>query len=267
VKDLADRVVIVTGGGSGIGRACALAFAAAGAHVVVADLDEGRATAVAIEAGGGAVGVACDVGVDGAFEPLRDAALDRFGRVDVVMNNVGVIASGLPEAIPVEAWRRVIEINLLSSVRSNLVFLPLLLGQGEGHLVYTASINPLYPYSYDRLPYSATKAAVIAMAEGLSLYTRPLGVGVTCVCPGPVRTNITEQVRTYGDVLPLRTPGLALLEPSDVAAQVVDAVLTDRFLVITHDEVRAALVERAEDPDGFLRRQVERVRAASEARP
>ncbi len=259
MDDLDGRVAIVTGGGSGIGRASSLALAGEGVHVVVADLDADRASAVAEEAAGGAVGVTCDVSTDGAFESLRDAALARFGRVDIVMNNVGVIASGLPQDIPLDAWRRIIEINLLSSVRSNLVFLPLLLERGEGHLVYTASINPLYPYSYDRLPYSATKAAVIAMAEGLALYARPRGIGVTCVCPGPVLTNITEQIQAFGSRTPVRTPGLALLQPSDVAAQVVHAIRTGQFLVITHPEVQDALVRRAQDPEGFLQGQIERM--------
>jgi NAD(P)-dependent dehydrogenase (short-subunit alcohol dehydrogenase family) len=258
VNNLEGRVAIVTGGGSGIGRATSLALAAEGVHVVVADLDGGRATAVADEARVGAVGVACDVSEDGSFETLRDTALAGFGRVDIVMNYVGVIASGLPEDIPLEAWRRVIEINLLSSVRSNLVFLPMLLERGEGHLVYTASINPLYPYSYDRLPYTATKAAVIAMAEGLALYARPRGIGVTVVCPGPVLTNITEQVQAFGST-PVRTPGLALLQPSDVAVQVLGAIRANQFLVITHPEVQAALIHRAQDPEGFLQTQIDRM--------
>jgi NAD(P)-dependent dehydrogenase (short-subunit alcohol dehydrogenase family) len=262
MQELRGRTAIVTGSGSGIGRATALALAGAGANVVVVDLDPDRASAVADEvtaAGAGAIAIQCDVSADGGLESVRDGALARFGRIDIVMSNVGVIASGLPEAIPLDEWRRIVEINLLSAVRANLVFVPLFLERGEGHLVYTASINPLYPYSFDRLPYSATKAAVIAMAEGLSLYLRPRGIGVTCLCPGPVRTNITEQVRTFGSQLPLRTPGLALLEPSDVAEQVLDAIRNDRFLVITHPEVKAILVRRAQDPDGFVLEQIERM--------
>lgn len=277
MKDLEGRVAIVTGGGSGIGRACALAFAAEGLDVVVADLSSERAKAVAAEVavvaavaetgatGRRGLGVGCDVTDDGAFEMLRDTALAELGRIDVVMNNVGVLAAGLPEAIPVEGWRRIIEINLLSAVRSNLVFVPHLLAQGHGHLVFTASTNALYPYSYDRLPYTATKAAIVAMAEGLSLYLRPRGIGVTCLCPGPTITNIVEQVTVYGGPRPVQTPDLPLQQVSEVADRLIEAIRTDTFLALAHPEVHDTLVRRATDPEGFLRGQIAAVVAAAAA--
>ncbi len=268
MRDLSGRVAIITGGGSGIGRACALALAAQGVDVLVSDLDGDRASAVADEVsatGRRGIGRVCDVTVDDAFEPLRDTALAELGRIDIVMNNVGVLAAGLPEAIPIEAWRRIIETNLLSAVRSNLVFVPYLLARGDGHLVFTASTNALYSYSYDRLPYTATKAAVIAMAEALSLYVRPRGIGVTCLCPGPTITNISEQVTVYGAPRPVQSPDLPLQQPSEVADRLVDAIRTDTFLALAHPQVHETLVRKATDPEGFLRGQIAAVSGLSAA--
>ncbi len=89
------------------------------------------------------------------------------------MNNVGALTRGLPDHIPVHEWHRIFDINLFSVVRSNDVFLPLLVEQGSGHIVNTASFAGLYTYAYDRLPYAAAKAAVVQLSEGLALYLRP----------------------------------------------------------------------------------------------
>ena len=91
------------------------------------------------------------------------------------MNNVGVLAMGAPEALPIEAWQRVLDLNLLSIARSNLVFLPLLLEQGRGHVVNTASASGLLAYGFDRLPYVASKHAVVGLSEALALYLAPQG--------------------------------------------------------------------------------------------
>ena len=99
------------------------------------------------------------------------------------MNNVGVLAMGPPESLPDEAWRRVLEVNLMSVARSNRVFLPLLIEQGRGHVVNTASASGLLAYGFDRLPYVASKHAVVGITEALALYLAPKGIGVTCLCP------------------------------------------------------------------------------------
>ena len=265
MEDLDGRTAVVTGGGSGIGRAAATALAAAGVRVVVADIAGDRAEAVAgeITAGGGAaVGRRCDVSSDDDVVSLREEAVAAYGRVDIVMNNVGILAVALPENVPMPAWQRLVDVNLLSVARSINVFLPDLLARGSGHIVNTASTAGPYAYSYERLPYSATKGAVIALSEALALYTRPRGVGVTCLCPGPVMTNIAEQIERFGETGPLHGPDLAPLDPSVVGDQVVEAIRRDTFLLLTHPEVHDTLVERARDPEGFLSRQVERVRAS-----
>ena len=253
--DLDRAVAVVTGAGSGIGRASAISFARRGARIVASDVDGDRAAAAAAEIrdlGGEAVGVPCDVRAMADVERLRDAAIERFGRVDLVMNNVGVLAMGRPEALPIEAWERVIDINLLGMVRSNMVFLPLLIGQGRGHVVNTASVSGLLPHGYDRLPYVTTKHAVVGMSESLAVYLRPFGIGVTCLCPSGVNTNIAEQITFYGPPSTPRSPDYPVVDADVVGELVADAVADGRFFVLTAPAVHDELVERVHDLDAYV---------------
>jgi NAD(P)-dependent dehydrogenase (short-subunit alcohol dehydrogenase family) len=258
-RDLTGWVGVLTGAGSGIGRATALALGRRGMDVVVTDIDADRVAAVAAEVadlGRRSIGERCDVARLEDLERVRDRAMEEFGRIDLVMNNVGVLAAGLPEDIPVEEWVRMIDINLMGVVRSNAVFLPILLAQGHGHLVNTASTAGLYPYTYDRLPYTATKYAVVGMTEALALYLRPKGIGVTLLCPGPVATNIAEQIRYFGPPRPPRPPKLGFATAEAAGEQVADAVATDRFLVLTSPEAAEFVRHRGDDVDGFLEAQI-----------
>jgi NAD(P)-dependent dehydrogenase (short-subunit alcohol dehydrogenase family) len=260
-EDLKGRTAIVTGGAGGIGRGTVLALAALGVNVVIADLDVagGEETARAAEAlGAGALNMKFDAAY-GSYDALRDQCLERFGRIDIVMNNVGVLTNGLPENIPIEEWQRIIDTNLLSVVRSNHTFLPLMIAQRSGHIVNTASFAGLFTYAFDRTPYAACKAAVIQLSEGLAIYLRPMGIGVTVLCPGPVKTNIAASVRSFGPRADLRTPGpqFSLLEPEAVGEMVVDAILHNKFMVPTHENVREILVSRAENWDAYLQRQID----------
>src|SRR3954463_13449716 len=142
--NLDGAVAVLTGAGSGIGRATALAFAQRGASVVVSDLSEQRVADVVEQIGAlgyPVIGLRVDVTCEADLEKLRDAALERFGRIDVVMNNVGVIAIGAPETLPDEAWIRTMDVNVFSIARSNRVFLPGLIAQGCGHVINTASAS------------------------------------------------------------------------------------------------------------------------------
>src|SRR3954447_5551278 len=255
--DLTRSVAVLTGAGSGIGEATAEALARRGAKVVVTDLDQKRANTVAAHLGDAAVAVRCDVTNVGDLEAARDVALDRFGRVDLVMNNVGVLAVGKVEDIPLEAWERIIDINLLGVVRSNLVFLPLLLEQGSGHVVNTASTAGLLPYGFDRLPYTATKHAVVGLSEALALYLRPQGIGVSCLCPAGVATNIVEQITFFGEPHPPRGPSFRILDAAEVGELVADGVLADRFLILTAPEAADDLREHGADIDAFLAARTE----------
>jgi NAD(P)-dependent dehydrogenase (short-subunit alcohol dehydrogenase family) len=259
--EVSESVAVITGAGSGIGRATAVSLAQRGCRVIVTDVDVERAKSVAGEvraAGSDAEAVGCDVTRSEDFEAVRDCALDRFGRVDIIMNNVGVLAMGRVEDIPLEAWQRIIDINLLGVVRSNLVFVPMLVAQGRGHIVNTASTAGLLPYGFDRLPYTATKHAVVGLSEALALYLRPHGIGMTCLCPAGVATNIHEQITFFGEVAPIRAPALPIVDASEVGESVVDAIEHGRFLVLTAPQVHDELVERARDLDAYLEQRSER---------
>lgn len=270
MESVRDRVTVVTGGASGIGRGTARAFATRGAKVVVSDWDADGAEAVAkeLEAGGAqAVSVRCDVTSDDSFAELRDRTLERFGTVDIVMNTVGAMTRGLMEHVPVSEWQRQFEANLLSVVRSSAAFVPLLTAQGSGHVINTASFAGLYTYAYDRMSYAATKAGVVQLSEGMSLYLRPKGVNVTLLCPGPVATNITANMPTFGPPTKTRSPGakFPVKSPEDVGHMVVDAVESNQFLLVTDDQVLAELQARAKDWDGYLNAMAARFEAQDAA--
>lgn len=258
---LSGRAAVITGAASGIGRATAHALAARGVSTVIADIAEDSARLVADEIvakGGKAISVVCDITQDDTFERLKAETLRQFGRIDIIMNNAGGITRGLPEHVPLDEWKRVLDTNLLSVVRSNHAFLPLLIEQGSGHIVNTASFAGLMTYSFDRLAYSASKAALIQISEGLAIYLRPKGIGVTVLCPGPVRTNIMASMRSFGPPTDTRGPGpaFALMEAEQVGELVVDAILANRFMLSTHDNVRDVLIDRASNWDAFIDRQI-----------
>jgi NAD(P)-dependent dehydrogenase (short-subunit alcohol dehydrogenase family) len=267
-KDLNGKVVVITGAGSGIGRGAARAFAKAGADkLVLADINLAGAeeTAEQVRAlGAAAEPVHCDVAQPDALTSLRHAVLVRFGRYDVVMNNVGVLTSGRPEDIPVAEWERVLNTNLMSVVRSLDAFLPGFLARGEGHFVNIASFAALYPYAYDRMPYAAGKAAIVSLTEGLALYLRPKGVGVTLFCPGPVATNIGAGVKRWGAPLGVRGPGAQypMVTADEAGEMIVATVRADRFLGVTHENVREAMVARASDWEAFITRQAAEIAEA-----
>ncbi|MBK6013967.1 SDR family oxidoreductase [Streptomyces sp. MBT53] len=252
--DLRNAVAVITGAGSGIGRAAAHAFVRRGARVVVTDLVGERAHTVAGELGDRGAALECDVTSLDDLRAVRKLAVDRFGRIDLVMNNAGILAVGPVEDIPLDAWQRVVDVNLLGVVRSNLVFLPVLLEQGSGHVVNTASTAGLLPYGFDRLPYTATKHAVVGLSEALALYLRPRGIGVSCLCPAGVATNIVEQISFYGEPAPPQGPDFPVLDADSVGELVAEGVTHDRFLILTAPQAADELREHGADVDAYLSR-------------
>jgi len=260
MESVYGTTAVLTGAGSGIGRATAHALARRGSTVVVSDVDGGRARDVADEInrlGGRAEGVRCDVSLQDDVTALSESVASNHGRADIVMSNVGVIAKGDPLEIPLDAWSSVIDINLLGTVRVIRAFLPTLVDQGSGHIVTTGSTAGLFPYSYDRLPYVATKAAVVALTEALALYARPRGIGVTCFCPAGVMTNFVEQIREYGPSTPVQPPQIPVISAEDAGELVVEGILEDRLLVLTNPLAESMITDHATDREGFLAAQIQ----------
>ena len=273
--ELQGRVVVVTGGASGIGRSLALAVAAAGAAgVVVADLDGEGASAVADEVvgtGGSAIGVACDVSEEAQVQAIVRAAEERFGPVDVFCANAGILVTGGIEA-PDSAWERAWSVNVKSHLYAARAVVPGMVERGEGYLVHTASAAGLLT-QLGAAPYSVTKHAVVAFAEWLSITYGDAGLRVSALCPQAVATNL---VTTSVDVLagkpvsvpPPRTDSISaaanvgakggagadgVLTPDDVAEKVLEAIGEERFLILPHPEVETYEKRRADDRERWLR--------------
>jgi NAD(P)-dependent dehydrogenase (short-subunit alcohol dehydrogenase family) len=256
------KVVVITGGGSGIGLALANAFAVAGCSVVLADVQEDALAAAAVEVGAHGVDVltvVTDVSKADQVEALAAATMERFGAVHVVCNNAGVAPTGDPWLGPIETWEWVMGVNFWGVVHGVRAFLPRLVMSGGGHIVNTASMAGLYPGL--AAPYDASKHAVVAITEGLynSMQSSGMPIGVSCLCPGWVKTALMQSERNWpselGDI-PQSTPGGEIasnyvkravdggMQPGAVAALVVDAVRSGRYWVFPHPDWLEIAVDR-----------------------
>jgi NAD(P)-dependent dehydrogenase (short-subunit alcohol dehydrogenase family) len=265
IADFHGHVAVITGAGSGIGRATALAFAREGASIVVSDINPLRAESVAEEVrqlGAGAVAVRCDVAEQGAIESLRQAALAEFGKISILMNNAGVVYSGQFLELPLSDWRKSYEINLFSVIEATQRILPDILAAGGGHVINVASVTALYPFNVDRMSYNSARAAVVNFSEALALDLWDKGVGVTCLCPGPTRTNMIENVHFVGKPN-LTPPDLPMMEPAELADKLVLALREGRYFVPGHELVREHVARRGADPDAFLASAAEQFRTRS----
>jgi NAD(P)-dependent dehydrogenase (short-subunit alcohol dehydrogenase family) len=270
--ELKGKVAVVTGGASGIGRGTVLALASAGADVVVADIHKERMddTVDTVKGlGQKALAVRCDVTSDDDVDALARTVLEAFGRVDVVHLNAGVALLGPPERVPMADWRWLFDINLFGVVRGIRAFVPILLEQGSGWLVNTGSIAGLYAHGYDNIPYFGAKYGVVGMTEGLYLYLRPKGIGVSLLCPGMVATNMAERVRIIGvdDPRWINIPEHMhrQIQPEEVGQKVVAAIGEERFLILTHSEDREWVVDHGRDREGFLERYLPMIYAGRDA--
>ena len=245
--ELNQRVAVVTGAGSGIGRALALAFAREGMRVALADLDEtGMAETAGLVhgQGGEALAVRTDVADRASVQALADRAFAAFGRVHVLCNNAGVATSGGIEAATHQDWQWVLGVNLWGVIHGLEAFLPRMIAQEEpGHIVNTASMAGLIA-SQGLGVYNTSKYAVVGLSETLAKDLRPYGLGVSVLCPMGVSTRIRDSERSRPPGLRNTTTAKAdpveligrYLAPEEVAAMVLDAIRADRLYVITHDE-------------------------------
>lgn len=268
----AGERAFIFGGAKGIGKAVALEWARRGAAVAVADIDLAAAQDTAAEisgSGGAAFAVQADVLSEPSMRAAAEAAEAALGPVGIVMNNVGAILNGHPLDIPEAEYHRIFELNYFSIVRSNAIFLPRLLGRGSGHIVNTASFAGLYPYAAGRIPYAASKAAVISMTENLALLLEPKGVRISCFAPGPVMTSIAEGMKNWTPDLPMYGPGseTRLMNTAEAARVLADGMREGRILIPTDAIAFDIIARRAADPDAFTRSKIESFAAGDVGMP
>lgn len=268
MREFAGKTAVVTGGASGIGLALGRAFAEAGMKVMLADIER-DALAAAVESlrevGRDVRGLVCDVADPASVERAAQETVAAFGQVHVVCNNAGVAASGGSRSgiddISLDTWRWVLDVNLMGVLHGIRAFLPHIRAHGEGgHIVNTASLAGLQ----NRLglsPYVVSKFGVVGMSEGLAVELEPLGIGVSVLCPGFVKSRIGESARNrpqrYGAPRP-PVPGSPAgvlvahiaarvktgLDPSEVAARVLAAIRENQLYVFTHPEMHGEVKER-----------------------
>jgi NAD(P)-dependent dehydrogenase (short-subunit alcohol dehydrogenase family) len=268
MQDLKGKVAVITGGAEGIGKAIAIAAAAEGMKLVLADIDADKLNATVEElAGTGAevIGLRTDVSQESSMQALADAAFERFGNVHLLVNNAGVALAKSAWETTQKDWEWVMGVNLYGVTNGLRAFIPRMLEKGEeGHIVNTASIAGLL--SEPALAaYNVSKFGVVTLSEGLhhDLTLRKAKINVSVLCPGWVKTRIAEAERhreadqrtdfTKIDKVSVMT-GMSIMkavqngiEPQQVAGDVINAVKTNKFYILTHPHTKAGIQIRMED--------------------
>jgi len=276
--DIVDKLVVVTGAGSGIGRALAHQFATEGARLVVcADLDGAAAQTTASAIGSSSRAVALDVASRDAIQNLVTSLEDEQGGIDIFASNAGY-AQGGGLALEPETWQQMMEVHTWSHLYAAQAVIPLMIERGGGYLLNTSSAAGLLT-QMDSGPYAVSKHASVALAEWLAINYKDRGIGVSVLCPQAVRTAILSKRRGKDDNQredkrsSQKTPTGAgssnqaavdgILEPEDVATLCMQAIRTEQFLILPHPEVARYFQNKANDYDRWLngmRRMRERLR-------
>jgi len=240
--NMKGKVVIVTGGAEGIGAAFCRRAAGEGARVMVADIDEAGARALAEEIGGLALG--CDVAREADVARAVRQAEKQLGPIDFFFSNAGIIVPGDLDVTNAD-WQRIWEINVMSHVYAARAVVPGMLARGGGWFVCTASAAGLLS-QIGSAPYSVTKHAAVGLAENLAITYGDQGLNVAVVCPQAVRTRMTTQ---GGGVAAVD----GMMEADQVADCVMAAIQEGRFMVLPHPEVKAYMQRKTSDYDRWIK--------------
>ena len=238
-----DKVSIVTGGASGIGEALCTELARQGAHVVVTDIDaEGaeRVAASVTTAGGWAEAHRLDVSNEQQVRDLVEETASVHGRLDYLFNNAGIAIGGDARDLTTEQWRRVLDIDLYGVLYGTLAAYPVMVRQGYGHIVNVSSATGLIPQPINA-PYATAKHGVVGLSLSLRLEGADLGVKVTVVCPGYVKTNIYENVELVNvdRSVASRSP-IKPIEAAEAARAILNGVVRNQAIIIFPGVIRWA---------------------------
>ncbi|HWS73976.1 MAG TPA: SDR family oxidoreductase [Quisquiliibacterium sp.] len=241
--ELKDKVVVITGGSGGIGRAMARAFLAQGAKaIMLADLDEAAVKAAAKEIG--CDGMACDVTQESQVQALVKATMDKHGPIDLFCSNAGAGGKGVLTDAANEVWQKQWDLHVMSHLYAARAVLPSMIERGGGYLLNTASAAGLLA-ALGSGPYTVTKAAAVKLAEFLSITHGDQGIRVSVLCPQGVNTAMAP--RQLGDG---QTDGI--IEPEQLAQTVVETLREERFYVLPHPEVEEYVRRKGNDVDRWL---------------
>ena len=247
--ELRDKVIVITGGSGGIGRAMAQAFLREGAKsICLADLDEAKTTQAALEldpSGERCVGMQCDVTSESDIQGLADATKEKFGPIDLFCSNAGAGAGGLLTEAEDAIWQNQWELHVMSHLYAARAVLPDMINRGSGYLLNTASAAGLLA-ALGSGPYTVTKAAAVKLAEFISITHGEEGIKVSVLCPQGVNTAMAPKSKGDG-----QTDGI--IEPEALAEVVVDTIREERFYVLPHPEVKEYVRRKGEDVDRWLR--------------
>ncbi|MGI9324066.1 MAG: SDR family oxidoreductase [Pseudomonadales bacterium] len=247
--ELKNIVAVVTGAGSGIGRALAVALHQAGAKAIIcADLNADNASETARQIGAHASAVSLDVADEAAIEALVAETLAAHQRIDLFVSNAGYGAAGGLD-LPTAQWQRMMDVHMWSHLSAARAVVPVMLEQGGGYLLNTASAAGLLT-QLDSAPYAVSKHAAVAFAEWLAITYGDRGIGVSVLCPQAVRTAILGDSPKEGSKR--QAAGDGILEPEQVANDCLDAIRQERFLVLPHKEVATYFQRKANDYDRWL---------------
>jgi NAD(P)-dependent dehydrogenase (short-subunit alcohol dehydrogenase family) len=244
--NLRDKVIVVTGGATGIGRALCRRFAEEGAkRIVVADLDESGATIVAREVGG--VAATLDVADEAQVLRLVEHVTAACGPIDLFCSNAGIMQNGGADAPPND-WQRTWDVNVMAHVHAARALLPGMIARGSGYLLNTASAAGLLT-AHNSASYSVSKHAAIAFAEWLSIAHGDQGIRVSVLCPQGVRTDMLlgEENKPHAFLLD------GALSPEEVAEATVSGIESEKFLILPHPEVLEYFQRKAGDYDRWIR--------------
>lgn len=244
-------VAIVTGAANGIGRAIAERLRDAGARaVVVSDIDADGAERVAAAIGDGAMAVRADVGDESSVQELVARARERFGAVDLFVSNAGLTVTGSFDA-PDADWKRAMDINMMSHVYAARAVLPAMLEAGRGHLLQTIAACGVLT-AFGAAPYAVAKQGAVAFAEYLAVEYGDRGIGVSCLLPQAVNTQMLADSVANHKQLALLKENSEVLEPEQVAAAAIEGVEANRMHIFTHKGSADSFRLRAEDADAWV---------------
>lgn len=259
--ELKDRVCVITGGASGIGAACAQAFAALGARVCVADLNLEGANGIAQSITNG-LAIKCDVASEEEVNQLVASCTQELGPIDLFFSNAGIATGGDPLTSNVEDWNRQWAVNVMAHVYAVRAVLPGMLERGSGYLVHTASMAGILT-THGNATYATTKHAVVGLAEWNSITYHNKGVRTSLLAPLGVNTPMLGNSRS---AFATNAAG-PIREPEEVAQMVVEAVTEERFLILTDPIAQTWMDRKATDLERWLNGMRRLQQKIEDARP